>query len=70
MDHVVAFVSIRELGKVASECILQLMLLCCQEGKWGEVPDVHLFLPLQNNDKAWKECGLMTADSHALALEK
>lgn len=55
---------------MASEWILQLMLLCCQEGKWGEVPDVDLFFALQNNDKAGKECGLMAADSHVLALEK
>lgn len=50
---------------MASEWILQLMLLCCQEGKWGEVPDVDLFFALQNNDKAGK-----AADSHVLALEK
>lgn len=55
---------------MASEWILQLVLLCCQEGKRGKVPDVDLFFALQNNDKAWKECGLMTADSHVLALEK
>lgn len=46
------------------------MLFCCQEGKWGKVPDVNLFFALQNNDKAWKECGLMAADTHVLALEK
>lgn len=66
----VAFVSIRELRKMASEWILQLMFLCCQEGKQGKVPDVDLFFALKNNDNAWKECGLMTADSHVLALEK
>lgn len=46
------------------------MLFCSQEGKKGKVPDADLFFALQNNGKAWKECGLMTADSHVLALEK
>lgn len=55
---------------MASEWLLQLMVFCCQEGKWVEVPDLDLFFALQSDGKAWKERRLMTADTHVLATEK